>query len=229
MATIYLIRHGQAQFGFEDYDALSPLGIEQSKHLGKSLKERNIKIDKIISGNMKRHLQTAEHTLNGLCEDKDIVTCSDWNEFDHRDILAKYDTRYSDINQLKSDIIMSPNPKLKIQEVLTGAVSRWTNGQTDDYNETWEIFCRRIEKGLADIAANSGKQENVFVFTSGGSISVILRKVLGLSIEKTFELQLVTANASITRIKTPSRGYQLLSFNDHAHFEGENKNWLTFR
>ena len=34
MATIYLIRHGQAQFGMEEYDALSPTGIEQAKILG---------------------------------------------------------------------------------------------------------------------------------------------------------------------------------------------------
>jgi broad specificity phosphatase PhoE len=42
MATIFLIRHGQAQFGMEEYDALSPTGIEQAKILGKSFVERKI-------------------------------------------------------------------------------------------------------------------------------------------------------------------------------------------
>ena len=30
MATIYLIRHGQASFGAEDYDKLSELGCKQA-------------------------------------------------------------------------------------------------------------------------------------------------------------------------------------------------------
>ena len=179
---------------------------------------------------MKRHLQTAEHSLNALGFDtSNLIRNVAWNEFDHRDILAKFDPRYKDMNKLKMDVMLSFNPKKKIQEILTGAVTRWTLGEENDYNESWDTFCERVESGLDKLAANSGKNEQIFIYTSGGTISVVMRKVLGLSIEKTFELQLLTANASITRIKTGSRGLQLLSFNDHSHFEGENKKWLSFR
>ena len=34
MATIYLIRHGQASFGSDDYDQLSQLGIRQAEVTG---------------------------------------------------------------------------------------------------------------------------------------------------------------------------------------------------
>ena len=34
MATIYLVRHGQASFGKENYDQLSPRGWEQGRILG---------------------------------------------------------------------------------------------------------------------------------------------------------------------------------------------------
>lgn len=40
MATIYLIRHGQASFGAENYDKLSPLGERQA-----SILVRNAKIN----------------------------------------------------------------------------------------------------------------------------------------------------------------------------------------
>ncbi|MDZ4333172.1 MAG: histidine phosphatase family protein, partial [Pseudomonas sp.] len=30
MGSIYLIRHGQASFGADDYDVLSPIGIRQA-------------------------------------------------------------------------------------------------------------------------------------------------------------------------------------------------------
>ena len=66
MATIFLIRHGQAQFGMEEYDALSPTGIEQAKILGKSFVERKIFPNKIISGAMKRHQQTMDYCLKTM-------------------------------------------------------------------------------------------------------------------------------------------------------------------
>ena len=34
MGTLYLVRHGQASFGADDYDNLSPLGHQQSQRLG---------------------------------------------------------------------------------------------------------------------------------------------------------------------------------------------------
>ncbi|MDB5229162.1 MAG: hypothetical protein JWN78_3355 [Bacteroidota bacterium] len=230
MATIHLIRHGQAQFGMEDYDALSSVGIEQSKYLGEVLKQRGTTVSSIYSGNMKRQIQTAVQCMQvlGFGEDK-LIQTDHWDEFNHREILTKYDTRYSDIKQVQNDVILSPDPKQKIKEILTGAVGRWTGGEFDDYNESWNAFGERIQKGLDHIISLSKKEDHIFVFTSGGAISVVLQKVLDLSLEKTFELQLFTANASITKIKTSSRGLQLLSFNDHSHFEGEKKNWLTFR
>ena len=37
MGSIYLIRHGQASFGADDYDVLSPLGVRQAEVLGDHL------------------------------------------------------------------------------------------------------------------------------------------------------------------------------------------------
>lgn len=230
MATIYLIRHGQAQFGMEEYDALSPTGIEQAKILGESFLQRNIIPTKIISGAMKRHQQTMDFCLEkmGLNEISKI-TNSDWNEFDHRDIIAKYEPRYANLDELKKDIFLDKSPKEKITEVLIGAVTRWTSGQHHDYNESWEAFCERVKSGLQKIETEAKKEDIVFVFSSGGSISVIMQKILDLSVQKTFELQLNIANCSITKLKTSSLGFRLQSFSDHAHFEGERKKMLTYK
>jgi broad specificity phosphatase PhoE len=230
MATIYLIRHGQAQFGMEEYDALSPTGIEQAKILGESFIERKIIPTQLISGAMKRHQQTMEYCLErmGLSE-IEKVTNDDWNEFDHRDIIAKYEPRYADLNELKKDIFLDKSPKEKITEILVGAVTRWTSGQHNDYNESWSTFCNRVKNGLQKIENESSKDDVVFVFSSGGSISVIMQKILDLSVQKTFEMQLNIANCSITKLKTSSRGTQLLSFSDYAHFDGEHKKWMTYK
>ena len=50
MRLIYLVRHGQASFGKRDYDALSELGHEQSRLLGRALAVREIVPDVVIRG-----------------------------------------------------------------------------------------------------------------------------------------------------------------------------------
>ncbi len=230
MAIIYLIRHGQAQFGMEEYDALSPTGIEQAKILGYSFLQRQIVPTKIISGAMQRHQQTMDYCLEKMgLQNIDKTMNSDWNEFDHRDIIAKYEPRYADLEELKKDIFLDKSPKEKITEILIGAVSRWTNEEHNDYNESWKTFSTRVLNGLQKIENESAKDDIVFVFSSGGSISVVLQHVLQLSVQKTFELQLNIANCSITKLKTSSLGLRLLSFSDHAHFEGDMKKLLTYK
>lgn len=214
----------------EEYDALSPTGIEQAKLLGATFLQRIVIPTRIISGAMKRHQQTMQYCLEKMhLANMEISTNKDWNEFDHRDILTKYEPRYADLNELKKDIFLDKSPKEKITEVLTGAVTRWTSGQFNDYNESWTTFCERVKNGLQKIEKESQKEDIVFVFSSGGSISVIMQQILDLSVQKTFELQLNIANCSITKLRTSSRGTQLLSFSDYAHFDGEHKKWLTYK
>ena len=60
MGEIYLVRHGQASFGADDYDQLSPLGAEQGRILGRWHAGLGLQIDGIALGGLKRHRQTAE-------------------------------------------------------------------------------------------------------------------------------------------------------------------------
>src|SRR6266700_838738 len=68
MGNIYLIRHGQASFGTHEYDRLSELGMRQSRLLGDALAQRKWRVDHVVTGNMKRHSQTAEACLAALPE-----------------------------------------------------------------------------------------------------------------------------------------------------------------
>ena len=42
MGTLYLVRHGQASFGADNYDVLSELGHRQALRLGQYLRERGV-------------------------------------------------------------------------------------------------------------------------------------------------------------------------------------------
>ena len=66
MAEIYLVRHGQASFGAENYDKLSELGFKQAVLLGEYWKRRDMSFDAIYMGDMVRHRETAEGILQGL-------------------------------------------------------------------------------------------------------------------------------------------------------------------
>ena len=45
MSRLFLVRHGQASFLSDDYDRLSPLGLEQSRRLGQHWLQAGIEID----------------------------------------------------------------------------------------------------------------------------------------------------------------------------------------
>ena len=59
MGQLLLVRHGQASWGNEDYDVLSPLGWEQSRMLGTALGERGLSPEVVVQGGMRRHRETA--------------------------------------------------------------------------------------------------------------------------------------------------------------------------
>ncbi|HEX5739103.1 MAG TPA: phosphoglycerate mutase family protein, partial [Hydrogenophaga sp.] len=58
MGTLYLVRHGQASFGAEDYDQLSERGRQQSVQLGRYWAARGLVFDAVITGTLRRHEQT---------------------------------------------------------------------------------------------------------------------------------------------------------------------------
>jgi broad specificity phosphatase PhoE len=66
MANIYLIRHGQASFGADNYDKLSALGHTQARHLAEYFSQRNIHPSHAICGNMTRHQQIRDACLATL-------------------------------------------------------------------------------------------------------------------------------------------------------------------
>ena len=64
MGTLYLVRHGQASFGADDYDVLSPLGHQQALRLGAYFKAKGITFDAALTGTLQRQIST----FAGICE-----------------------------------------------------------------------------------------------------------------------------------------------------------------
>jgi broad specificity phosphatase PhoE len=67
MGTLYLVRHGQASFGADNYDQLSPnWGTEaKSERLGEYFAHRGLRFDAAFTGTLQ---PPNAQTLAGICK-----------------------------------------------------------------------------------------------------------------------------------------------------------------
>ncbi len=230
MAAITLIRHGQASFGKADYDQLSELGYEQARHLGTVLREREEPVDTVFIGAMKRHRQTAEACLDAAGVDLRLQVLPGFNEFNHEQVIERYEPRYRDRDWLVAEMAKHANPGELFGQMFRQAIARWVGGTHDtDYDESWQHFQLRSRAALDEALSALPKRGRALVFTSGGCISVISQGLLGLNDDATFRVNLTLANAGLSRISQGSTHRNLISLNEHSHFSGRHRDLLTYR
>ncbi|MFI7119635.1 histidine phosphatase family protein [Amycolatopsis sp. NPDC049868] len=218
MGAIYLVRHGQASFGAENYDQLSPRGFEQSTVVGEELLRRGVEFTQARAGSLARQRDTAATALKVLGSGIAVVEDERWNEYDHVDI-AKYHA--AGVQQADSRAY---------QAALDGALSAWVSaGASGPCAETWPQFLARVKDALADVVASLGKGEHAVVFSSGGVIATVCGALMGTPEAGLLKLNRVTVNAGITKLVSGRGGVTLLSFNEHPHFEAEAAELLTYR
>lgn len=231
MTTIYLVRHGQASFGAESYDKLSPNGELQAKILGQYFKDILKEEPYVVAGSMHRHQQTANLALAESFPDVEINTHAAWNEFNHQQVFAQYEPRFKEPHLLKADVAEAENPRAYLSKIFEGAIHRWTAGEFHhEYDESWPEFKARVETALQDLCDELAitKPRYAVVFTSGGVISVAAGKMLELNPNKTFALNWAIANSSFTTLRLVGNEPQLLSLNEHHFIKAHDSQLLTW-
>lgn len=213
MSVLYLVRHGQASFGTDDYDRLSDLGKAQSRTTGRFLASLGIEPDRIVHGEMLRQRQTAEGLLEGMGLSMDAHVDSGWNEYaaweltgvlDDVDPRAKHDSKI-------------------FQGELERGAARWASGEHDeDYRETYKQFTSRVERALDDAVAAMGSGQSTIVVSSAGAIAWTAARLIGGGFDQWMAFNRVTINTGITKIITGQSGTSLISFNDHGHQDPKN-------
>ncbi|WP_411686568.1 histidine phosphatase family protein [Acinetobacter pseudolwoffii] len=231
MTTIYLIRHGQASFGAESYDKLSPNGELQAKLLGRYFDEILKEAPYVVAGSMQRHQQTAQLALAECFPESEPATDSAWNEFNHQQVFAQYEPRFNQPELLKEDVSQHANPRAYLSKIFEGAIERWTGGDYHhEYEESWPDFKQRVETALQHLCDDLAEKKPRYavVFTSGGVISVAAGKILGLSPNKTFALNWAITNTSMTTLRLVGNQPQLLSLNEHHYIKAQRPDLLTW-
>lgn len=229
MGQIYLVRHGQASFGSSNYDQLSDLGVEQARLLGEWFANSHQKFNRIVTGDLKRHRQTADACISVLpktCRvDTDWHTDAGFNEYDHHEVVVKYRPEFEDPEAVKRFLASSPRARQEWQQMFEAAMARWMGGQHDaDYREPWPAFQRRCVGALQRLLDGADKSQSIVVFTSGGTIATICQHLLELSDRQVAELNWSLVNCAVTKLfyrtdGAPSRRVTLSYLNNYAHLE----------
>lgn len=236
MSDIYLFRHGQASFGEENYDRLSPNGIRQAQILARHLVQTGKSFDAIYCGEMERQQKTAREFIDCCRRNRrrtpEPIVFDAFNEYDS---IAVWQALVPELERedpsIANDAAEFADDKKAFQRVFSKVMNHWiTGGYQAAGIPSWRGFKQRVEQGLDGVMARHGAGKQIAIFTSGGPISVAVQAALELSDPKTLEVSWQLMNASVTRIKYNRRGIMLAVFNDVTHLElARDEELLTYR
>ena len=210
MPVVLLVRHGQASFGADDYDVLSDVGRRQSELVGVELGRRGLRDPLAVSGGLWRQQDTARTALPAV----PLQVDRRWDEYDTRALLAGYPTGE-----------VADGSSRSLQPLLDAALRSWV----DDPAGGWTGFSGGAADALRELVAGLGPGRDAVVFTSGGIVASVCAGLLGLAADGVVALHRVTVNGAITKLVVGRGGTSLVTFNDHAHLEGAQRELLTYR
>ncbi|WP_328432273.1 histidine phosphatase family protein [Streptomyces sp. NBC_00453] len=219
MPLICLVRHGQASFGAEDYDALSDLGREQAGAVGAELARRGLRDPLLASGTLTRQRDTARLLAESAGFEKPSVEDPRWNEYDHVALMSRYPHPWPD----------GRADSRAVQEVLDRALGTWIEDTAETGPAGWPAFASGATAALGALSEALGKGRDAVVVTSGGVLAALCGSLLVLPPASVVALNRVVVNASVTALVVGGSGTSLLTFNDHAHFTGDRRRLLSYR
>ncbi len=221
MSILHLVRHGQASFGADDYDNLSPKGIQQSVELGKALAKQQSTFDHIIVGPHRRHIQTFEGIKEGynLTDLPDPVIDKEFAENQLMEIAQYFIPEILNTTKTTKQIFEECEPKerhdkfLKLFQVVA---KKWMNEELDLSKPNFEgfsVFRSRIANVLKAIQDNMTSKSNIMIITSGGAISGVYAEAVECSHEDIMKLNFNIKNVSISEFLVTTERFTLKAFN----------------
>jgi len=222
MGTLYMVRHGQASFGADDYDQLSELGRRQSVRLGEWFASKGIRFDGLIAGTLRRHKQTLEGILRGMNHAGEHLAWDGLNEYDSEAVIATVHTG-------KLEKATTPETYRHHFRLLRDGLARWMAGDAQPAGmPSYPDFVAGVSGALDHVRQNHYGQ-NVLMVTSGGPISTAVGYVLGTPPESTIELNLRIRNTSVTEFAFTPKRMMLVTYNALPHLDAPGyADWVTF-
>jgi broad specificity phosphatase PhoE len=221
MGTLHLVRHGQASFGADDYDRLSPLGHQQCQRLGAHFAQQGKHFEAVLTGSLRRHRETHEGIAHGLAGLPAPLVWPGLNEYDSQAIVrAVYQGDMPPSNTAEG-------VKQHFRLLRSGLLA-WMGAQVQPVGmPSFDDFCAGVRGALDHVRqTHSG---DVLIVSSGGPISVAIGLVLGLAPEAIVALNLRLRNSAVSEFSFNPKQHQLLTFNTLPHLDQPGlADWVTY-
>jgi broad specificity phosphatase PhoE len=232
VSVLYLIRHGQASFGTDNYDQLSPLGREQSALLGSYFAALGEPIDRIYTGTLARQRVTAQLIVDALAPHAPPLNVEPaFDEYDSESILNAFASSLTAEQREHAGWPALHADRRRFQFFLERAARAWVDGHIEAEGMLpWRSFHSRIIAAIGNIMRAEGRSKTLLISTSGGVIGTIVAHVLGLANHVGIELNWAVHNASITRLIYNPDKVSLSMFNGLPHLDQDGRRQLiTYR
>jgi broad specificity phosphatase PhoE len=221
MGTLYLVRHGQASFGADNYDQLSELGHRQSVCLGEYFARKGIHFETAITGTLMRHVQTWNGIAEGAKLAHEPLALSGLNEYDSAAVIAA----------IHPDPMPKPTTPEAIRNhfrLMRDGLVQWANGAVKPAGmPSYPQWVQGITDALEHV--KSKHQGNVLLVSSGGPIATAVGHILGTRPEVSIELNLRIRNTAVTEFSFTPKRHALLTFNTLPHLDGpDHKDWISY-
>jgi broad specificity phosphatase PhoE len=212
MAELYLVRHGQASFGTDDYDRLSGLGEQQSVWLGEYFAARGIAFDHVATGTLRRHRETADAILRGMGTSSE---CESHTGLDEYDFHALFDCLAEEHEGLK---VRAKADTRLFYRMLKRALELWAEDRLGGpVPETWTQFQERV--AAARIHLQRQPVRRILAVSSGGAIAALTQQVLGAPSKTAIALNMQLRNTSFSHYFFNAETFHLTSFNNIPHLD----------
>ena len=221
MGTLYLVRHGQASFGAEDYDRLSELGHRQCAQLGAWMQARGLRFDAVLRGSLRRHRESLEALASNLPGLPDALEWPGLNEYDSEAVVRSVHA---------GDLPRPDTPeayRLHFR-LLREGLARWMAGEVQPEGmPSWEGFLQGVTTALDHVRTQH--QGDVLLVSSGGPIATAVAHVLEAPPTTAIELNLRIRNSALTEFAFTPKRHMLVTYNTLPHLDHpERQDWVTF-
>ena len=220
MGTLYLVRHGQASFGAEDYDRLSDLGRRQCAQLGSWMKGRGLAFEAVLRGSLRRHRESLEALAGELPGLPEALEWPGLNEYDSEAVVRSVHA---------GELPRPDNPeayRLHFR-LLREGLTRWMAGQVQPEGmPSWEGFLQGVTRALDHVRTQH--QGDVLLVSSGGPIATAVAHVLDAPPATAIELNLRIRNSALTEFAFTPKRHMLVTYNTLPHLDApEYSDWVT--
>jgi broad specificity phosphatase PhoE len=221
MGTLYLVRHGQASFGSQDYDRLSELGERQCGALGAWMAARGLRFEGVMRGSLRRHRQSLQAMAAHL---PDLPPAVEWPGLDEYDSEALIRSVPGDAWPAARDADSARQHFRLLREGLL----RWMAGAAQPAGmPAWSEFLAGVSAALDEV--RSRYRGDVLLVSSGGPIATAVGHVLGAPAPAVVELNMRIRNSAVTEFVFTPKRHALLGFNALPHLDQlQHASWVTY-